>query len=91
MPSITSSKCSRKTGAGVSGPSARKGASASATGCCADYPSMLAQGEDGNIYGATTGGGTGMGGFEDTNAKKINPSANFKQQAPEVMQKLMNY
>ena len=27
-------------------------------GCCANYPSMMAQGEDGNIYGATTSGGT---------------------------------
>ncbi len=27
-------------------------------GCCASYPSLLAQGEDGNIYGATTSGGT---------------------------------
>jgi uncharacterized repeat protein (TIGR03803 family) len=26
-------------------------------GCCANYPSMLAQGRDGNIYGATTSGG----------------------------------
>ena len=26
-------------------------------GCCAIYPSMLAQGRDGNIYGATTSGG----------------------------------
>jgi uncharacterized repeat protein (TIGR03803 family) len=28
------------------------------TGCCAYNPSLLAQGEDGNIYGATTSGGT---------------------------------
>lgn len=28
------------------------------TGCCANNPSVLAQGEDGNIYGATTSGGT---------------------------------
>lgn len=27
-------------------------------GCCAIYPSMMAQGEDGNVYGATTSGGT---------------------------------
>jgi uncharacterized repeat protein (TIGR03803 family) len=26
-------------------------------GCCANYPSLLAQGRDGNIYGATTSGG----------------------------------
>ena len=30
-------------------------------GCCANYPSLLAQGEDGNIYGATTSGGSGAG------------------------------
>jgi uncharacterized repeat protein (TIGR03803 family) len=28
-------------------------------GCCATYPSQMAQGEDGNIYGATTSDGTG--------------------------------
>lgn len=27
-------------------------------GCCSNYPSMMAQGEDGNIYGATTSGGS---------------------------------
>jgi len=27
-------------------------------GCCSGYPSMMAQGEDGNIYGATTSGGS---------------------------------
>jgi len=30
-------------------------------GCCANYPSLLAQAQDGNIYGATTSGGTGAG------------------------------
>jgi len=28
-------------------------------GCCANYPSMMAQGEDGNIYGTTTSDGSG--------------------------------
>jgi uncharacterized repeat protein (TIGR03803 family) len=28
-------------------------------GCCATYPSQMAQGEDGNIYGATTSDGSG--------------------------------
>ena len=33
-------------------------------GCCQYYPGMLAQGEDGNIYGATASGGTvGYGTF----------------------------
>lgn len=32
-------------------------------GCCALYPSMLAQGKDGNIYGATTSGGISYGNF----------------------------
>ena len=31
-------------------------------GCCANYPSMLAQGRDGNIYGATTSGGAHLYG-----------------------------
>jgi len=31
-------------------------------GCCANYPSMLVQGEDGNIYGATTSGGKNLFG-----------------------------
>ncbi len=39
-------------------------------GCCAIYPSMLAQGEDGNIYGATTSGGTHFYG----NIFKMTPS-----------------
>ena len=30
-------------------------------GCCAIYPSMLVQGQDGNIYGGTTSGGVGDG------------------------------
>jgi len=31
-------------------------------GCCALYPTMLAQGQDGNIYGATTNGGKTLNG-----------------------------
>src|SRR5438477_7286143 len=42
-------------------------------GCCALYPSMLAQGEDGDIYGATTSGGTNFYG----NIFKITPSGTF--------------
>ena len=42
-------------------------------GCCALYPSMLAQGEDGNIYGATTNGGVNF----DGNVFKITPSGTF--------------
>jgi len=42
-------------------------------GCCASYPSMLVQGQDGNIYGATTGGGTGLLG----NIFKLTPSGTF--------------
>lgn len=41
-------------------------------GCCANYPSMLAQGEDGSLYGATTSGGTGAG-----NIFKITPQGTF--------------
>ena len=41
-------------------------------GCCALYPSMLAQGEDGSIYGATTSGGVGFG-----NIFKITTSGTF--------------
>lgn len=39
-------------------------------GCCANYPSMMAQGEDGNIWGATTSGGASFLG----NIFKITPS-----------------
>jgi uncharacterized repeat protein (TIGR03803 family) len=39
-------------------------------GCCASYPSMMAQGEDGNIYGATTSGGVNFYG----NIFKMTPS-----------------
>lgn len=42
-------------------------------GCCALYPSLLAQGEDGNIYGATTNGGTSSRG----NIFMITPSGTF--------------
>src|SRR5205085_8446613 len=41
-------------------------------GCCATNPSLLAQGEDGNIYGATTSGGNGAG-----NIFKITPSGTY--------------
>jgi uncharacterized repeat protein (TIGR03803 family) len=41
-------------------------------GCCANYPSMLAQGEDGDIYGTTTSGGSGFG-----NIFRITPSGTF--------------
>jgi uncharacterized repeat protein (TIGR03803 family) len=41
-------------------------------GCCANYPSLLAQGEDGNIYGATTSGGSGFG-----NIFRISPAGTF--------------
>ncbi len=45
----------------------------STDGCCALYPSMLLQGQDGNIYGATTNGGTtGQG-----NIFKMTPSGTF--------------
>ena len=39
-------------------------------GCCANYPSMMAQGEDGNLYGATTSGGVHLYG----NIFKMTPS-----------------
>lgn len=39
-------------------------------GCCANYPSMLAQGRDGNIYGATNSGGTHL----DGNIFKMTPA-----------------
>jgi uncharacterized repeat protein (TIGR03803 family) len=39
-------------------------------GCCANYPSMMAQGEDGAIWGATTSGGLSFVG----NIFKITPS-----------------
>ncbi len=42
-------------------------------GCCASYPSMLVQGEDGDIYGATTSGGTNFYG----NLFKMTPSGTF--------------
>ena len=42
-------------------------------GCCANYPSMLAQGKDGDIYGATTSGGTHFYG----NIFKMTPSGTF--------------
>src|ERR1700690_1717061 len=42
-------------------------------GCCSNYPSMLAQGQDGNIYGATTNGGTHLLG----NIFKLTPSGTF--------------
>jgi len=42
-------------------------------GCCANYPGMMAQGEDGNIYGATSSGGKLGGGA----VFKITPSGTF--------------
>src|SRR5215470_5437310 len=42
-------------------------------GCCQMYPGLLAQGEDGNIYGASASGGTaGYGTFF-----KITPSGTY--------------
>jgi uncharacterized repeat protein (TIGR03803 family) len=41
-------------------------------GCCANYPSLLAQGQDGDLYGATTSGGTGAGTIF-----KITPAGTF--------------
>src|SRR5689334_14234569 len=50
-----------------------------ATGCCANNPSMLAQGEDGNIYGATTSGGANSRGaiFRMTPSGTISVIYNF--------------
>ena len=42
-------------------------------GCCSFYPGMLAQGEDGNIYGGTPSGGKLGGG----NIFKITPSGTY--------------
>ena len=42
-------------------------------GCCAYYPSMLAQGQDGDIYGTTSSGGTHFYG----NVFKISSSGTF--------------
>ena len=42
-------------------------------GCCALYPSLLAQGQDGNMYGATTSGGTNLLG----NIFKLTPSGTY--------------
>ena len=42
-------------------------------GCCANYPSMMAQGQDGNIYGTTTSGGTLGAG----NIFRLTPSGTF--------------
>ena len=39
-------------------------------GCCASYPSMMVQGRDGNIYGATTSGGSHLYG----NIFKLTPA-----------------
>lgn len=39
-------------------------------GCCSSYPSLLAQGQDGNIYGSTTSGGVHFYG----NIFKMTPS-----------------
>src|SRR5690348_303876 len=45
----------------------------STDGCCANYPSMMAQAEDGSIWGATTSGGASFQG----NIFKITPSGTF--------------
>ena len=42
-------------------------------GCCTNYPGLMAQGEDGNIYGATTTGGTASYGT----IFKITPSGTY--------------
>ena len=42
-------------------------------GCCANYPSTLLQGQDGNIYGATTTGGKLGGG----NIFRMTPAGTF--------------
>ncbi len=42
-------------------------------GCCANYPSMLAQGKDGDIYGTTSSGGAHFYG----NIFKMTPSGTF--------------
>lgn len=42
-------------------------------GCCPQYPSVMAQGRDGNLYGITTTGGTGNVG----SAFKITPTGAF--------------
>lgn len=44
-------------------------------GCCASYPSMLVQGRDGDIYGATTSGGVNFRG----NIFKMTPSGTFTE------------
>jgi uncharacterized repeat protein (TIGR03803 family) len=45
----------------------------STDGCCANYPSMMAQAQDGSIWGATTSGGASFQG----NIFKITPSGTF--------------
>lgn len=48
-------------------------------GCCTNYPGLLAQGEDGNIYGVSTSGGSqGWGNvFVMTPAGALTPIFNF--------------